>query len=204
MSQRHIGNLTVTTANAHSFPAAAEFFGHLTIVAGVVLTAPKLTMIRGWLTLEGTTVGGMGQGAKLIAPGLGLVDGWVTLGLGASLSAIHLTEIRNDLTLAGDNEDADLQTTFPGEALTQAGAVNLQRNADYGFPSLTEVRDGVTLAAGASLGCPALTRIGKSLTLREKAWLGAPGLIRVGGYLDMDETAQLVGPNIASWGVPGR
>lgn len=195
---KQIGNLTVTEANAHSFPAAAEFFGHLTVAKNAVLHAPKLTMIRGWLTLEGTTVGGMGQGAKLFAPSLGLVDGWVTLGLGASLSAIHLTEIRNDLTLAGDNEDADLQTMFPGEALTQAGAVNLQRNADYGFPSLTEVRDGVTLAAGASLGCPALTRIGKSLTLREKAWLGAPELAFIGGYLDCDESATLIAPRFTS------
>lgn len=188
MSKR-VGNLTVTEATAHDFPAVSEFYGHLTIAKNVELIAPKLTTIRGWLTLEGTPVGGMSQGAKLIAPNLGLVDGWVTLGLGAHLDAVHLTEIRNDLTLSG---------LFEGEALQTAGAVNLQRSADYGLPSLLEVRDGVTLAAGASLGAPRLTRIGKSLTLREKAWLGAPELAFIGGYLDCDESATLHAPRFTN------
>ena len=185
---RQIGNLTVTATNAHDFPAAAEFFGHLTIAPGVTLTAPKLTMIRGWLTLEGmaSTDSGL-KAAKLIAPNLGLIDGWLTLKGYSELSAIHLTEIRNDLTVYNDVE-------FTGEALTSVGAINLQRNADAGYPSLTEVRDGVTLAPGASLGAPLLTRIGKSLTLREKAWLGAPELAFIGGYLDCDESATLHAP----------
>lgn len=185
---KHIGNITVTKDNLHSFPAVSEIYGHLTISAGVELRANNLVMVRGWVTLD--------PGASLTAPMLGLVDGWVTLGLGATLSAIHLTEIRNDLTLAGDSED--LETKFVGEALTTVGALNLQRDADYGFPALTEVRDGVTLAAGAALGMPKLARVGKSLTLREKAWLGAPELAYIGGYLDCDESAQLVAPRFTS------
>lgn len=195
---KHLGNITVTKENLHSFPAVSEIYGHLVIEPGVELIAPDLTMVRGWVTLEGTTVGGSGTGATLTAPTLGLIDGWLTLGLGATLNAIHLTEVRNDLTLIGDNEAADLETIFKGEALVIAGAINLQRNADYAFPVLVEVRDSVTLAAGASLGCPLLERIGKSLTLREKAWFGAPLLAHIGGYADIDESARIVAPQFLS------
>ena len=66
------------------------------------LIAPKLTMVRGWVTLE--------AGAALTAPVLGLVDGWVTLKAGAVLKAIHLAEVRNDLTLAGDDGTLETQT----------------------------------------------------------------------------------------------
>lgn len=110
----------------------------------------------------------------------------------------------NDLTLTGNSPDVDpedpafVETAFEGEALVTAGAINLQRNADFGFPSLTEVRDGVTLAQGASLGAPLLTKIGKSLTLREKAWLGAPELAFIGGYLDCDESARLITPRFTN------
>ena len=189
---KHVGNITVTPDNVHDFPAVGEFFGHLTIAAGVELIAPKLTMIRGWLTLEGLAGTDAGlKAAKLTAPMLGLVDGWLTLKGYSQLSAIHLTEIRNDLTVYNDVE-------FIGEALATAGAINLQRNADAGYPSLTEVRDGVTLAPHASLGAPLLTKIGKSLTLRVKAWLGAPELAYIGGYLDCDESAQLVAPRFTA------
>jgi hypothetical protein len=171
---KKIGNLTVTKENAQSFPAVTEFYGHLTIAQGAELIAPKLTMIRGWLTVYG----------KLTAPQLGLVDGWLTLKDEASLHALYLAEVRNDLTVGKEVE-------FGGEALRTAGAINMLRGADAGYHVLTEVRDSVTVGTDGSLGCPLLTRIGKSLTLREKAWFGAPELSFIGGYLDADETAVL-------------
>lgn len=191
---KHIGNLTVTQANAQSFPAVTEIFGHLTIAEGAALIAPKLAMVRGWVTLM--------PGATLTAPVLGLIDGWLTLKAGARLNAVHLTEVRCDFTAAAGSE-------FPAEALRIAGSINLQRDADYGFPSLTEVRESISLAAagdnpegasppGTAMSAPLLERVGKSITLRERAWLALPALSHIGGYVDVDETAQLVAPRFLS------
>jgi hypothetical protein len=188
---RHIKNVTVTADNVHSFPAAEEIFGHITIEAGVHLVAPKLAMVRGWVTLM--------AGATLTAPVLGLVDGWLTLKENATLSAIHLTEIRRDFTAA---EGA----VFEAEAVTSIENINLQRNAAMAFPSLIAVQ-GVTLAAGTSqadgsspagtvLTTPLLERVEKSITLREKSWFGAPALHHIGGYADIDEAATLYAPRM--------
>lgn len=188
---KHIGNLTVTQDNLHSFPAVEQFYGHLTIAAGVALTANRLTMVRGWVTLE--------KGSWLAAPTLGLVDGWLTLKENATLSAIHLTEIRRDFTAA---EGA----VFEAEAVTSVENINLQRNAAMAFPSLIAVQ-GVTLASGTSqadgsspagtvLTVPLLERVEKSITLREKSWFGAPKLNHIGGYADIDEAATLYAPRM--------
>lgn len=191
---KHLGNLTVTADNLHSFPAATEIFGHLTIAEGVSLTAPKLAMVRGWVTLM--------AGASLTAQTLGLIDGWLTLKAGAVLSAVHLTEVRQDFTAAEGSE-------FPAEALGTVGSINLQRDASYHFPSLTEVRESITLAAagdnpdgssppGTSLSAPLLERVGRSLTLRGRTWFHAPLLGHIGGYADIDETASVHAPRFLS------
>lgn len=189
---KHLGNLTVTKENVHSFPAVDEIYGHLTIAAGAELRAPRLTMVRGWVTLQAARAGDNGpQIAKLIAPLLGLIDGWLTLDVMAEMSAIHLTEVRADLTVAGVSV-----IDFP--ALGTVGSLNLQRTAAKNFVGLKEVRDSLTLMADAHLEAPLLERIGKSVTLREKARLDAPSLNFIGGYADIDETARLVAPKFIS------
>lgn len=174
---RQLGNITVTKENLHSFPATDEIYGHLTIATGAELRAPRLAMIRGWLTIE--------PGASLTAPVLGLIDGWLTLH--GHLSAIHLTEVRQDFTLSAD-------AVAEIVALKLVGQFNIQRTVTGTFVSLTEIRDSLTLAPGAEIGMPLLTTVGRSLTLRENASLTAPALNHIGGYADIDESARLDAP----------
>jgi hypothetical protein len=188
---KHLGNLTVTKDNVHSFPAVDEIYGHLTIAAGAELRAPKLTMVRGWVTLQAARMGDGGpQIARLTAPMLGLIDGWLTLGVMAEMSTTHLVEVRTDLTM-------EAEAKFSAEALKTIGSINLTRdvlNDLRVLPALVEVRENVTLMAGANLSTPLLERIGKSVTLREGARLGAPNLNYIGGYVDIDESAKLSAP----------
>lgn len=178
---KHLGNLTVTQANAHSFPAVTEIYGHLTIAAGAELRATKLTTVRGWVTVQG----------HLVAPMLGLVDGWLTLAPDSSFSAIHLNEVRQDFSLAGG-------CLLDAPALRLIGSLNVGRDGIKNLIGLEEVRENVTLLAGANVQAQALTRIGKSLTLREGATLDAPLLNHIGGYADIDETARIVAPKFVS------
>lgn len=175
---KHLGNLTVTAQNAHSFPAVNEIYGHLTIAAGTSLIAPRLTLVHGWLTVE--------AGGSLTAPVLGLVDGWVTLN--GELHALHLTEIRQDFTIGGD-------AIIDLPALTTVGALNLQRGATKMMPALTEVARNLTLMPMAGLRAPLLEKINGSLTVRENANLDVPQWHHIGAYVDIDETAVVIAPN---------
>lgn len=174
----HLGNLAVTKENALSFPAVEAIYGHLTIGAGAELRAPRLTMVRGWVTVL--------RGASLTAPQLGLIDGWAKVD--GHLSALHLTEVRQDLSM-GESSVIDLP------ALTTVGSISMARGAAKNLVSLTEVRESVTLMAMARLQADRLEKIGRSITLRENARLDAPELSYIGGYADIDETAVIVAPN---------
>lgn len=178
---KHLGNMTVTPENAHSFPAVDEIYGHLTITANTDLRATKLVMVRGWITVQ--------FGATLTAPMLGLVDGWLTVE--GQISALHLTDVRADLSMA-------VSSIVDLPALATVGAINLARGAKKNLIAVHEVRGNVTLMADADLQAPLLERIGKSLTLRAGARFDAPLLNHIGGYADIDETAGVHAPRFIS------
>lgn len=176
-----MGNLTVTAGNAESFPPVDEFYGHLTIEKGATLLAPRLAMVRGWVTVAGS----------LHAPLLGQVNGWLTLLDGATLNAIHLLDVTQDMVIGA-------LTHIESPALAGAGSLALLRNTSARLPSLMATRDNLTLSEGAHLVAPALERIGRSLTLREGAKLDAFSLNHIGGFYDGDPGAQLVAPRFLS------
>lgn len=189
---KHLGNLTVTKDNLHSFPAVDEIYGHLTIAAGAELRAPRLALVRGWVTLVSGVFGEPGEhGGRLFAPQLGLIDGWLTMGYDSGLHAIHLAEIRQDFTV-GEKPMIELP------ALATVSSISVDMNAYLGLTSLTEIRENVSLRSNAALLAPVLTRIGRSITLREGSRLDAPALNFIGGYADIDENARLSAPRFIS------
>lgn len=177
---KHIGNYTVTHENALSFPAITEFYGRLTIAAGAMLVAPSLTLVRGWLTVEGI----------LTASQLGEVSGWVTLKPRSAIYASALTKITNDLIMA-----YDVKTNLVG--VETVGSLILQCDAEWLAPYLTEVKMNLSLGTGAVLTC-GVQKVGGSITMKERSVLGASELSHIGGYADIDESATLVAPRFLS------
>lgn len=179
---RHLGNLTVTPDTALSFPAVQEFYGHLTITKGTTLIAPSLTMVRGWVTVEG----------ELTAPKLGLIDGWLNC-VSGSISAIHLAEVRQDLTI-----DEACLIDLP--ALVEVGSIGLLPGANKKLVALKTVHNNVSVMRDGILLADRLETIGRSITLRERAVLDVESLAHIGGYYDGDASAVLVAPKFASGG----
>jgi hypothetical protein len=140
-------------------------------------------MIRGWLTIE--------PGASLTAPTLGLIDGWLTLG--GQLTALHLTEVRQDLAIGGDGLGTT-DTIIDLPALRIVGTLTLARGMRKGLLVLKEIRENLTLLPDTRLHATQLERIGRSLTLREHAQLVAPVLNFIGGYADINESAAIDAP----------
>jgi hypothetical protein len=177
---RHLGNFTVTTANALDFPAITEFYGHLTIARGATLIALNLTSIRGWLTIE--------KDASLTAPMLGKIDGWLMV-RGGLLRTEHLTEVTRDVVLYA----AEMHTP----ALETVGSLTLPRDAAISL-KLKRIAGGLTLAQDAVADLVKLERVEGSITMKERTRAYLPLLGHIGGYADVDESAVLAAPRFLS------
>ena len=141
---KHLGNITVTEANALDFPAVSEIYGHLTISSGAHLVAPDLVAVRGWVTLQ--------PGAKLTVPVLGSINGWLTLLSRSLFTAPHLTEVTADMVF--DDNDLMLPELLTAGSLFVKRGINNLRN-------LSALTGNLTLGIEARLEVPRLTSVGK-------------------------------------------